>query len=218
VILGDHTAVLVTDDLITSMGLTVEPAALVGGVNVPFTGPTIPVSSPVRATAGQTVTLAGSNLAGVTGVLVGTERATLVRATASAIEFTLPTTLAAGSYDLVLESSAGRVTIQSAIRIGGALSSESLGFWTRASLNPDGSVSSVRFYAKDPIGVGKVQFKVNGREISWIRAIDETDPKLRTLSNGLPYLVRNVTLEPGKNALEIYRDGVRIWRAAYTGR
>jgi len=198
---------------VTPSGVSVDA----GAASAPFAGPVI-TRPAQQATAGQTVTLAGSNLAGVTGVLVGTERATLVRATASAIEFTLPTTLAAGSYDLVLESSTGRVTIQAAIRIGGALSSESRGAWTRASLNPDGSVSSVRFYAKDPIGIGKVQFKVNGREIAWIRAIDETDPKLRTRANGLPYLVRTITLAPGKNALEIFVDGVRIWRAAYTGR
>jgi len=30
--------------------------------------------------------------------------------------------------------------------------------------------------------------------------------------------VRTITLAPGKNALEIFVDGTRIWRAAYTGR
>ena len=57
---------------------------------------------------------------------------------------------------------------------------------------------------------------MNGKEIAWVRAIDATDPKLRT-ANGFSYLVRTVELEPGmKNAVEIYVDGIRERRAAYT--
>ena len=53
--------------------------------------------------------------------------------------------------------------------------------------------------------------------VTWVRAVDETDAKLRE-ANGSYYLVRTVRLVPGqKNALEIYLDGERIWRAAYAG-
>jgi hypothetical protein len=52
-------------------------------------------------------------------------------------------------------------------------------------------------YPKDPIGVGKIQFVVNGREIAWVRAADETDPKLR-LAGDSNYLVRTVELAAGK--------------------
>jgi hypothetical protein len=62
---------------------------------------------------------------------------------------------------------------------------------------------------------------LNGREIAWVRAIDATDPKLRTVTAGpmagVSYLVRTITLQPGKNALEIYVDGERVRRVAYTG-
>jgi hypothetical protein len=34
---------------------------------------------------------------------------------------------------------------------------------------------------------------------------------------GTDYMVRTVDLGTGKNALEIYIDGERVWRAAYTG-
>jgi len=183
----------------------------------PFAGPLI--TSPARqAAAGSNVTFGGSRLGLVTAAFIDGKAVEILSKGDSALTLQIPADLAPGRYDLVLESSMGRVTIQAAIRISGLASSESRGVWTRASLNPDGSVSTVRFYAKDPIGIGKLQFKVNGREIAWIRAIDETDPKLRARANGLPYLVRTITLAPGKNALEIFVDGTRVWRAAYTGR
>jgi hypothetical protein len=104
-----------------------------------------------------------------------------------------------------------------------AVSPSDFNGWTKRMVNATGTpTAEVKFYAKNPIGAGKVQFMLNGREIAWIRAIDGTDPKLRTVTAGpmagVTYLVRTITLAPGKNALEIFVDGTRIWRAAYTGR
>jgi hypothetical protein len=83
------------------------------------------------------------------------------------------------------------------------------------------SQTEVKVYAKNPVLVGKVQFRVDGREFAWVRAATTRDPKLRLAQvNGelVPYLVRSVTLTPGrKSAIEIYVDGRRAWRAAYTG-
>ena len=57
---------------------------------------------------------------------------------------------------------------------------------------------------------------LNGEEIAWVRATSAADPKLRT-ANGASYLVRKVDLVEGqKNILEVYLDGVRIKRAAYS--
>jgi hypothetical protein len=72
-------------------------------------------------------------------------------------------------------------------------------------------------YAKDPIGDGKIQFFVDGKEIAWINAVDEADPKLRFAKN-FGYLVRSVELNEGKNRFEIRLDGVRVWRATYVPR
>ena len=77
--------------------------------------------------------------------------------------------------------------------------------------------NQAKIYAKNIIGAGKIQFKVNGKEIAWVRATDETDSKLRE-ANGFYYLVRTVDLRPGKNALEIYVDGERERRTAYSNR
>jgi len=216
--------------LLTPAGFLELPVAGASSLDAPaqtgsgpasFAGPIlsgIPGGGLVAA-AGGIVQIAGSQLGTVSSVRVGGLLAEVLSVTADSLELRLPAGLAAGTYDLVIDSSAGQVTITGAIVIrAGTATNVSQGGWTRASVDATGAVTSVRMYMRDPIGIGKVQFKVNGREIAWVRAVDATDPKLRTLSNGLQYLVRNVRLEPGKNALEIFVDGTRIWRAAYTGR
>lgn len=86
----------------------------------------------------------------------------------------------------------------------------STGFWTKR--NGD----NVKIYAKNIIGMGKVQFFVNGQEIAWIRAGTRSDPKLRVITEGhmtgASYLVRDKDLLAGKNVFEIYVDGERVER------
>jgi uncharacterized repeat protein (TIGR02543 family) len=85
--------------------------------------------------------------------------------------------------------------------------------WTKIQSNG----KRVKMYAKDPVGDGKIQFFVDGKEIAWVNAVDKSDPKL-SFASGYPYLVRSVTLHEGKNRFEIKLDGVRIWRATYAPR
>ena len=59
-----------------------------------------------------------------------------------------------------------------------------------------------------------MQFLLVGKEIAWVRAVDESDPKL-SFANGFSYLVRTVELSPGKNRFEILVDGERVFRATY---
>jgi hypothetical protein len=97
----------------------------------------------------------------------------------------------------------------------------SFNVWTVRMRDASGNLTNqAKMYAKNPIGEGKVQFYLNGSEIAWIRAVDETDPKLRLVTEGpmagIGYLVRTVNLVGGKNALEIYVDGERLRRTAYT--
>jgi hypothetical protein len=83
-------------------------------------------------------------------------------------------------------------------------------YWTSKSGD------SVKVYAKNIVRQGKVQFMVNGKEIAFVRAVDANDPKLRFANNSY-YLVRTVELGKGKNAIEIFVDGKRVKRAAYSG-
>ena len=128
--------------------------------------------------------------------------------------YTAKPSVAAGEYVLQIAgyNQNGEVTnlAISTTVIGVSVTDGDLASWTK-NLN-DGSV---KIYAKNIVGEGKIQFMVNGKEVAWVRANDETDAKLRE-ANGFYYLVRTVRLVPGqKNALEIYLDGERIWRAAY---
>ena len=78
------------------------------------------------------------------------------------------------------------------------------------------SDTQVKIYAKDVVGIGKVQFWVDGKEIAWVRAESIKDPKLR-IQNSAAYLVRTVELKPGKNRIEIRLNGFRAWSATYSG-
>ena len=102
------------------------------------------------------------------------------------------------------------LVVQKTIYIGAA-PSEEVATWTKNQ--NDGTV---KMYAKNIVGAGKVQFMFNGEEIAWVRAVDGTDPKLRS-ANGFYYLVRTVELVEGqKNVFEIYVDGERTTRTAYS--
>ena len=104
---------------------------------------------------------------------------------------------------------ANDIVVSKSIVVGSA--SAIVASWTK-NLN-DGTV---KMYAKNIVGAGKVQFMLNGEEIAWVRATTALDSKLRT-ANGASYLVRTVDLVEGqKNVLEIYVDGVRTARSAYS--
>ena len=78
--------------------------------------------------------------------------------------------------------------------------------WTK--LQPNGTV---KVYAKNVVGAGIAQIFVNGKEIAWVNTSDVNDPKL---FNG--YLVRTVELAEGKNIIEVFVNGERVRRVAYT--
>lgn len=104
----------------------------------------------------------------------------------------------------------GLLTIQPQLTVGSISAQAKVFAWTK--LQPGGN--SVKLYVKDIVGAGKVQFMLGGKEVAWVRAQDESDPKLY-FANGFSYLVRTVDLAPGKNRFEILVDGERVFRATY---
>jgi hypothetical protein len=100
------------------------------------------------------------------------------------------------------------IVVQKTIIIGAAPAAEARG-WTK-----DMGDGTIKMYARDVVGAGKIQFFHNGREVAWIRAVDATDPKLNVASDGM---VRTRALVSGKNVFEIYVDGERIVRRIATG-
>jgi len=196
-----------------------EFVAAVGGGAGGYFGPIISGASTrnIDTCKPTLVTLAGQRLdavmaASVQGRLV---RIADKRADVMVIEVPAGLTPATG-VDLVLESSFGRLTVQSVFNIVGATAGftcaevgEAAQFWTKRI-----SPTQVKFYAKWPVGAGKIQFMVDGREIGWVRATSDSDRKL-IVAQGRSYFVRTVTLKPGKNRFEIRVDGERVRRATY---
>jgi hypothetical protein len=178
-----------------------------------FNGPMFDNVPVTVTTLGGSVTLTGRNLS-VSAASVAGQSIRIDRNTTTELTLAIPG-LEPGNYDLVFTWSGGRLTVQGSlnvIAVSEALEGlDASNFVTRHIGN-----NQVKVYAKDIVGVGKIQFFVGGREIAWVTALDETDPKLR-FANGTNYLVRTVNLEPGKNRIEIRVNGLRAKFATYIG-
>lgn len=213
-----------TDEAVMSMGtqaleitvnVTGSPVTL---LDPPRTQPTFdgPIfdNLPVTVTSlGGGVTLTGQKLT-ISSATVDGQQIRIDQNTSTALVLAIPA-LNPGSYDLIITWSGGKLTVQDAlvvIAVEEALAGiTSSNFITRHIGN-----NQVKVYAKDIVSLGKIQFLVNGKEIAWIRAESETDPKLR-FANNSHYLVRTVDLAPGKNRIEIRVNGLRAKFATHVG-
>ena len=161
-------------------------------------------------TAGGLLELEGEGLRGVALAVNGQPLfVQIVTDTSGFVQ--IPAGLAPGSYTLVATANSGNQSLQDAFRILGDGSNSAMKVWTKRIAGE----TQAKFYAKNIVGEGKVRFVLNGREIAWINAVDNSDPKLRS-ANGAYYLVRTADLKIGKNVLEIYVDGTREKRVVYT--
>jgi hypothetical protein len=201
-------------------GFLVEGASGGSGVvsaPAPYEGPVLARASSRAASVGERVLVTGSNLAGVTRVEVGGVLAESLEVTEAGLSFVLPQ-VAAGVQDLVVISPFGRLTVQGFIEV--LASAAQVSTEVRSSVVSLPGASTAKVYAVGLVGAGKVTFVVNGREVAWVRAADTSDPKLRIPSSGpmagVSYLVRTVPLVAGKNVIEIYVEGERVRRVAYS--
>jgi len=178
-----------------------------------YRGPTIELTSPIEAAVGQTVALTGERLSAISSVRIGGLFAESSLDASGLLSVVIPEGLAAGTYDLEIVSSDGILRIGSAVTVVSTSSATQPRVWTRAFAD-----GTVKMYARDLLGAGKVQLYHNGVEVAWVRAIDETDPRLNVGADGSrDGIVRTRTLVPGKNVFEIWVAGERVRRAAYTG-
>lgn len=182
--------------------------------SAPYTGPVLSTfsSRTLDVCTPKSITITGSRLTDAVPTIQG-KSLTVLENTDTKLVIAFPAGLTpSNNVDLVIDSAAGTLTHQDVFDIPDETCSieSSKGRWTQ--LQADGK--TVKVYAKNPIGDGKIQFFVDGIEIAWVNAVDEADPKL-SYASGNPYFVRSVELKPGKNRFEIKLDGVRVWRATY---
>jgi hypothetical protein len=180
-----------------------------------FSAP-VPTSSPIMTidaegpfSEGDVVVANVGNATSVDNIFIGDTEAEIVSFEDGVLTFTVPE-LEAGEYSVTGEFNSGTVIFDLGLEIIPSANYAESNVWTKKI-----SDTEVKVYAKNPMGQGKIQFFVDDEEIAWIRAEDETDPKLIKPTDDY-YLVRTVELTDSKQAIEIYIDGVRAWRAAYT--
>jgi hypothetical protein len=185
------------------------PAA--NSATTPYTGPIVTPPAAVSFRPGGKAVLPGSNLSGVSKVSVAGLDVDVKVNSAGELEITVPSSLKPGVYDLVIVSDSGTLTVQDGLRVAAGSSSVGATSETRPStkLKED---NTVKVWVFDVVGAGKVQIFHNGKEIAWVNTTDSSDSKLTS-----GYLVRTVDLAPGKNVIEVYVDGIRVDRKAYTG-
>ena len=83
--------------------------------------------------------------------------------------------------------------------------------WTQDQGN-----GTVLFFAKNVVGAGEVSFQQNRNVLLEQTATSDDDPRIRW-GNCSPYFLHLFSREEVKNGLEVYQDGDRVWRAAYSG-
>lgn len=191
------------------------PTTTVDNNNQPASGggASLPVvrEVPSYSAINEILVIAGSGLNEVFRVEIEGQ-ALLSKFEDGALHIVVPSSLAVGKRGITLTTTAGKIVIQMDFGPEAAGEESVPAAWTKKQ-----SDESVKIYAKDIIGAGKVQLMLNGREIAWVRAVDSTDPKLR-FANGAYYLVRTIVLAEGKNVFEVFVDGERVRRVAYTQR
>jgi predicted outer membrane repeat protein len=176
--------------------------------------PTVVISESTINVPGDEATAEVRNWSESAKIFIGGVEVEVIEVIDNEAKFVVPD-IAAGTYPIVIESNLGRITNLVDFVVGETpieASQAEFHGWTKR-IND----SQVKVYAKNPIGKGKIQFMFNGEEIAWVRAENEEEPKLRQ-AQGFYYLVRTVELTPEKQAIEIYLDGERVWRAAYTNK
>ena len=194
-----------SDVELLSIRYTFEEITQLAQNEVPYFGPVV-TNDPETAQSGSTVTYTGSDLDEVISATISGQSAAIVSKSASSLTLRVPAGLTQGMHDVVLQySSTEQITLQNGLVI-----QDSMKAWTKLQAD-----NTVKMYAKNIIGEGKIQFFHNGNEIAWIRATNSLNPKLSS-ANGSHYLVRTRELTDGKNIFEIFDDGVRVWRAAYS--
>jgi hypothetical protein len=197
------------NDLAVTNGSLIAPATASVGA-APYAGPIINIPADLGPVSpGVVITLSGQRLELVTSGTLGGLDAKVKVMSSELLEITIPA-LETGSHQLVVTSSNGVLSVLPRISVG-AVGVESMGLQTIVKRISD---TQAKVWAKNAVGQGKIQFLVNGKEIAWVRALDESDPKLR-FANDAYYLVRTINLTDGKNAIEIYVDGERQRRVAY---
>lgn len=177
------------------------PVVVVLPIAAPYVGPILYASATkVSARPGESVKLTGERLSGVTKILINGGELSILELSESSIQVLIPLGMNPGFFDLVVFSPQGQLTVQQAIRILN-VSADGASSQVSSSVRDLGS-NRIKAYVLNPVGQGKVQILLNGKEIAWVNASSESDKKLFK-----GYLVRTLKLVSGENLIEVLVNG-----------
>jgi hypothetical protein len=173
-----------------------------------YQGPIIESLSPNPVAQGEEVVIKGSRLEQIDRVTIGSavvEAADLTKS-ADELSFIVPLETETGQQSVNFSGSFGSLSLQGGISVTAAESfgAQGLRFEIRELANGD-----VKLYAFGVVNRGKVQFMVDGQELAWVRASNNLDPKLRSISSPSGadhYLVRTIR-NPGAQNIEFHLNG-----------
>ena len=116
----------VTKEVTITVSAASPPVSDPSPTPTPFRGYSGPViSGAPSAAAGAEITLTGEKLETVTSAVVGGVEVRIVSALAKSLTLAIPSSMVAGTHDLVLQSSFGKLTVQGGLRVAAAVSTES---------------------------------------------------------------------------------------------
>lgn len=169
-----------------------------------YSGPIVESVNPNPAAAGAEITITGQRLSGVRAVSVDDLELSIIDTSATEITASLPLGVIPGLRDLVVSSDSGKLTVQDALEIIAA-ADKTPNFYTKVQAD----VSSVKIYAHNIVGLGKIQLFHNGREVAWtrVRNTEDFDGATPIVGEHSVYLVRTRDLVPGRNDFRIKSDG-----------
>lgn len=161
-----------------------------------YRGPLIETASLTSGAIGRLLEVTGQRFETITGATVDGKPCVVQILGSGRVLLLLPEGLTPGVKNLLVTSAYGQLTHQSLFTIPGELNGITPLKIARIS---EYKQSQYKLYAFDVVGAGKIQFFQNGKEVGWIRASSEMDPKLENQS----YFVRSITLQKGLNRLEV---------------
>lgn len=158
---------------------------------------------------GTELTIEGDGFEDIQSVFIGETELEIISRVGNALVIN---TAGLAAEEIVFNTSSGSFTVSVNV-VAITADATSTKFWTK-QISPN----EIKLYAKNIVAKGKIQFFHDGNEVAWVRAADETDPKLRVIESGpmagSNYLVRTRALVSGKNIFEINVDGERVLRRA----
>ena len=155
-----------------------------------YSGPTLGVVNQ-SVTAGTAIVFPGARLDSVTAIYVGQSKVEITSQSAHSVTIDLPTTLAAGSYDLVLYSSYGRLTVMGALSVSASSLQDSS---SSSSIGPEliEAEAALSNAAKLLIGSSKfmpafatAQTDLSVLQATWLQARLEDSGLTRIVCTGL---------------------------------